>query len=269
MGAFIVESKETRGPRLLTPVMNRYVTISVDDGHPTDLRTAELLAKYGLLATFYIPRENPERSVLGSAQIREIARRFEVGAHTVHHVPLARLPRERAWWEINESKIWLENVVGGRVISFCYPRGKFTARTSALVKQAGFLGARTCFLNVNEFPRDPFYWGASTQACRHSKFIQVRHALLEQNFKGAWNFFCIHKGYTEWQSHFLSALDYVEAHGGIAHLYLHSWEIDKAEEWEKLESMFQTIHERNNLSRVTNGTLFEMWKGGDNGTKRE
>jgi len=249
--------------------MNSYVTISVDDGHPTDLRTADLLAKYGLLATFYIPRENTERPVMGSTQIREIARRFEVGAHTIHHVPLAALPRERAWSEISESKTWVEDLVGQRAISFCYPRGKFTAKTAALVKQAGFLGARTCFLNVNEFPRSPFYWGVSTHAFPHSKFIQVRHALLEQNFRGARNFFSIHKGSTEWQTHFLSALDYVEAYGGIAHLYLHSWEIDKMQSWEKLESTFRSISERKSLSRVTNGTLFETWKGRGNGTERE
>ena len=30
----------------------KYVTISVDDGHPTDMRTVDLLHKYGLTATF-------------------------------------------------------------------------------------------------------------------------------------------------------------------------------------------------------------------------
>jgi hypothetical protein len=199
--------------------MDRYVTISVDDGHPTDLRTADLLDKYGLGAIFYIPASNP--------------------------------------------------VLGRRVISFCYPRGKFNVRTAALVKQAGFIGARTCLLNLCEFPRNPFFWGVSTHAAPHSRYIQLRLALLEQNFKGAWNFFHIHKGSSVWQSHFLSALDYVEAHCGIAHLYLHSWEIDKAEDWGKLESIFQSIQERNSLSRVTNGTLFEMWKGSDNGPETD
>jgi hypothetical protein len=90
--------------------------------------------------------------------------------------------------------------------------------------------------------------------------MQLRHALLEQNFKGAWNFFHIYKGATAWQSHFLLALDYVELHGGIAHLYLHSWEIDKAKEWRQLESIFQSIHQRKSLSRVSNGALFKMWK---------
>lgn len=239
--------------------MDRYVTISVDDGHPTDLRTADLLDNYGLSATFYIPASNPERLVMGVAQIREISRRFEVGGHTMNHVPLKSLPRAKAWSEINDSKIWLENVVGHRVISFCYPRGKFNARTAALVKQAGFLGARTCLLNRTDFPRTPFSWGVSTHASPYSRLIQVRHALLEQNFIGARNFFHTYKGSTEWPQHFLYALDHVEAHGGIAHLYLHSWEIAEAGNWGKLEAIFSSICNRDSLSKVTNGTLFEIW----------
>ena len=31
------------------------ITTSWDDGHPLDLRVAELLAKYGLQGTFYVP----------------------------------------------------------------------------------------------------------------------------------------------------------------------------------------------------------------------
>lgn len=240
--------------------MERYVTISVDDGHPTDLRTADLLDKYGLAATFYIAGRNPERPVMAAAQIREISQRFEVGGHTMNHVPLRFLPREKAWLEINEGKTWLENVLGQRVISFCYPRGKFNARTAALVKQAGFVGARTCLLNLSEFPRDPFFWGVTTHAGPHSKLIQVRHALLDQNFIGAWNFFRTYKGSTGWQPHFLYALDHVEAHGGIAHLYLHSWEIADAGDWGRLESVFKSTCKRDSLTRVTNGTLFEIWK---------
>ena len=73
--------------------ISRFITISVDDGHPADLRTAELLSKYGLKATFYVPAENPERAVLGAEGFREIAREFELGGHTMRHVVLNSLPR--------------------------------------------------------------------------------------------------------------------------------------------------------------------------------
>jgi peptidoglycan/xylan/chitin deacetylase (PgdA/CDA1 family) len=249
--------------------MDRFVTISVDDGHPTDMRTADLLNKYGLAATFYIPGTNPERPIMGTAEIREISLRFEVGAHTMNHAPLIFLSRAQAWSEIKEGKTWLENVLGRRVISFCYPRGKFNAGTAALVKQAGFVGARTCLLNLNEFPRNPFSWGVSTHAAPYSKFIQLRHALLEQNLIGAWNFFHIYKGSTAWQQHFVNALDHVGAHGGIAHLYLHSWEIADAGEWGKLESIFKSICERDSLSSVTNGALFEIGEARHYDTERK
>jgi len=73
-----------------------YVTISVDDGHPLDIRTAELFTRYGIAATFYVPARNPERRVLTPPQLREIAQHFEVGSHTLNHLPLTTVTRERA-----------------------------------------------------------------------------------------------------------------------------------------------------------------------------
>src|SRR6266446_4273986 len=62
-----------------------YLTFSVDDGHPTDLSTAEMLARLGLQATFYVPGRNEERPVMGTPEIRELSRRFEIGSHTMNH----------------------------------------------------------------------------------------------------------------------------------------------------------------------------------------
>lgn len=236
-----------------------FVTVSVDDGHPADLRVADLLAKYSLAATFYIPGRNPENPVMSAVQVREISQHFEVGGHTMNHLPLSSLSTERAWQEITEGKDWLENSSGKAVQSFCYPMGKFGNRTAALVKKAGFLGARTCQLNRQDFPTDPFAWGVSTQAHDHGRAVQVRHALLEGNFQGVFNFLWVHRLATDWETHFRRALDRVQAHGGIAHLYLHSWETDQCGEWQKLESAFRLISERQDMRRVTNGDLFAMW----------
>jgi peptidoglycan-N-acetylglucosamine deacetylase len=236
-----------------------FVTVSVDDGHPTDLRVAELLAKYNLAATFYVPGRNPENPVMSEAQLRELSQRFELGAHTLNHLPLSYLPTERVWREITEGKDWLENSLGKTVGSFCYPMGKYGNRAAALVKKAGFLGARTCQLNLHDFPTDPFAWGVSTQAHDHGKTVQLRHALLERNFEGIFNFLWVYKFATDWETHFRIALDRVQARGGVAHLYLHSWEIDQCGEWQKLESVLRGISERKSLARVTNGDLFAMW----------
>lgn len=183
----------------------------------------------------------------------------------MNHVALSSLSTERAWQEITEGKDWLEHSSGKPVRSFCYPMGKFGKRTLALVQKAGFLGARTCQLNRHDFPTDPFAWGASTQAHNHSRMVQVRHALLERNYRGALNFIVTYKTTTDWATHFRYALDHVQAHGGVAHLYLHSWEIDEYKAWQKLESVFRAIPQGPALKRVTNGELFAMWAAGRSG----
>ncbi len=237
-----------------------FVTISVDDGHPTDLRTKDLLEKYGLKATFYVPATNPERPVMSRTEIQQLGSRFEVGGHTMNHQPLKPLAPERARTEINDGKKWLEDLLGVSVASFCYPRGKFNARVAVLVEEAGFLGARTCFFNLNSFPKNPFYWGVSTHASPHSPSIQVRHALLERNFSGVVNYFRVFKATQDWEAHFLHGLEDVSNRGGIAHLYLHSWEIENFGHWAKLESVFRAIAANNRMTRMTNGDLFRLWK---------
>jgi len=236
------------------------VTFSIDDGHPADLHTAELLNKYGLAATFYIPRGNAEREVLSPVEIRALAKQFEIGAHTINHVSLNSVSERCAWKEIHEGKDWLEQVVGRKVVSFCYPKGKFNRNIVTMVRNAGFLGARTCLINLHCLPRDPFICGVSTQAWSHSRTVQLRHAVLERNFAGALNFVRVYKGETDWQRHFLHALDYVELHGGVAHLSLHSWEIDTHDNWQKLELVLKHVAERKRLVSLTNGALFQLSK---------
>lgn len=237
-----------------------YVTISIDDGHPTDLRTAELLEKYGLKATFYIPATNGERPVMSRAEIQQLGEQFEIGAHTMNHIALKSLDSEQARTEINDGKKWLEDLLGTAVSSFCYPRGKFDARVVAMVEEAGFAGARTCWFNVNGFPKNPFVWGVSTHASPHSPLIQVRHALLERNFAGAVNYFRVFKASRDWEVHFSHSLEYVSRNGGIAHLYLHSWEIENFGHWAKLESVFRAIDANSRLTRMSNGELYQLWK---------
>jgi peptidoglycan-N-acetylglucosamine deacetylase len=235
-----------------------FVTFSVDDGHASDLRTADLLQKYDLKATFYVPAQNAERAVMPHHQIRGLSRSFELGAHTRNHLRLTALSEEKAKAEVLDGKMWLEDLIGSPVTSFCYPGGKFNSRILNIVEQAGFLGARTCMLNLSDFPRNRFLCGVSTQAHCHRPWVQIRHALLEKNIAGAWNFITIYKATTDWLEHFLAALLHVNTHGGVAHLYLHSWEIDEQQDWHRLEAAFEAVSEMKSLRKVTNGEIFSL-----------
>ncbi|MDB5409351.1 MAG: endo,4-beta-xylanase [Rhodospirillales bacterium] len=235
------------------------VTISVDDGHPNDLRVAEILARWELKATFYVPRRGEGRAILPDSEIRALGTAFEIGSHTLNHVPLTELSEDAAWDEIASGKTWLEDVTGTAMASFCYPRGKVNRQVASLVEKAGFRGARTCRLNLREWPRDPFYLGASSQAYSHSPVTQIRHAFVEGNLAGAVNFALIHRFARDWERHFERTLDWVETSGGVAHLFLHSWEIEAQGDWERLNRALQRAAEHDRLTPVTNGELFELW----------
>jgi peptidoglycan/xylan/chitin deacetylase (PgdA/CDA1 family) len=236
----------------------KYVTISIDDGHPTDLRTVDLLNKYALQATFYIPGANEERTVLTPSQIKDIDQQFEVGGHTLHHKCLTRIPPQRALREVVDGKKALEDMLGHEVVSFCYPWGKFNSRAAGQVAEAGFLGARTCRYFQNDFPKNPFCWDISTYANTYPAYVQIRHCLLEYNFTGAYNYITKFKARVPWASQFICALEDVSRDGGIAHLYFHSWEIDQNGAWGDLEALFKVIAQYS-LTPVTNGYLFRRW----------
>ncbi len=245
-------------PTTSSPSPEKYVTISVDDGHPTDLRTVDLLHKYGLTATFYIPGNNHERVMLDPSHVREIDRHFEVGSHTWTHIRLTWLTPERAKQEVIDGKKYSEDTVGHEVISFCYPGGKYNHRIEEDVKEAGFLAARTCRYFLNDYPKNPFSWDISTYANTYPAYVQVRHCLLEKNFRGAYEYLTTYKATVPWMAQFICALEDVSCNGGMAHLYFHSWEIDQNGEWDKLEEMFKIITQYK-LTPVTNGFLFRKW----------
>ncbi len=235
-----------------------YITISVDDGHETDLRTADLLDEVGLRATFYIPATNPERPVMTKDEIRNIAGRFEVGGHTFHHRPLVGLTADESRREIVDGKAWLEDAAEGPIRTFCYPQGKFNAELARQVEAAGFACGRTCFWNMTDPPKNAFMWGVSTQAYSHSRQIHIRHAAAERNWTGLANYARIFHGAVDWADHFTRAATHVADHGGIAHLYLHSWEIDQNGDWDKLARLLTRVRNDYALTSVTNGELFDQ-----------
>ena len=100
-------------------------TTSWDDGHPLDLRVAELLARYGCAGTFYVPRRNVEgRSVMTTHELRTLDAGFEIGGHTIDHVRLDRLQPIERRRQIVDGKRLLEDELGHAVEGFSYPWGR-------------------------------------------------------------------------------------------------------------------------------------------------
>ncbi|MBI3369386.1 MAG: polysaccharide deacetylase family protein [Burkholderiales bacterium] len=103
----------------------------------------------------------PDDLMMSSAQVRELrAAGMQIGAHTVNHPILAKLPRAEAAAEICTSKRTLEELIGERVGLFAYPNGKpgrdFSDESVALVREAGFDCATTTVPGAARAGTDPF-----------------------------------------------------------------------------------------------------------------
>jgi peptidoglycan/xylan/chitin deacetylase (PgdA/CDA1 family)/predicted ATP-grasp superfamily ATP-dependent carboligase len=108
---------------------------------PAEERAA-LVAELGPLAGVDLPTN----LMMTTAQIRRMADAgMEIGAHTVTHPILAKIPLEEARMEIEESRDALQGLLGKTPTLFAYPNGKpgydYTGEHAKLVLEAGFSAA--------------------------------------------------------------------------------------------------------------------------------
>lgn len=232
------------------------ITTSWDDGHPLDLRVADLLTRYGLPGTFYIPLENAERPVMLPAEMRQLNEAgFEIGGHTWHHVRLPGLSGPQLQREISEAKSELESVLGRATVAFCYPGGKHNRQVRASVRAAGFKGARgTRRYQVHPSP-DPWSWPTSIQAHNFSNDQIGLHLVVRWNPAGL-KWWLGQRGETNWARLALRLLDWAEREDGVWHLWGHSWEIEAEGQWLALEAVLREASRRSHARHLGNGELF-------------
>jgi peptidoglycan/xylan/chitin deacetylase (PgdA/CDA1 family) len=217
-----------------------FITTSWDDGHPLDLRLAGLLAKYGLKGTFYVPTRRSDWSLMTRPEIVALDRMgMEVGSHTVNHAILPELPEEQAQRELIESRKTLEDLLGKSVPAFCFPRGKFNARTCRLACKAGYRLARTTVGFRTERDFNPSCMPVSVHFVPHSRGIHIRHALKEGNAKGLFNWYSACNLETDLQHLCVMLMQRASAQAGVFHIWGHSWEIDRLDLWRELEDVLK------------------------------
>ncbi len=233
------------------------MTTSWDDGHPLDRRVAELLAKHGLTGTFYVPRSNQKR-VMNSSLIRDLSKSFEVGAHTLEHVTIERLPDSEATVQLSGSREWVEQLTGRSCHVFCFPGGKFRNRQLRLVREAGYQAARTVELLSTSSPRriDGLWVIPTTvQVFPHAFSAYARNTLKRLSGSSVFRLrrVLLSRAWTTLAKDlFLQTAE----RGGVFHLWGHSWEIEEQQQWEPLEDFLKFAVTQLKTARcVTNGEL--------------
>jgi len=222
------------------------VTTSWDDGTITDLKLAELLEKYGIKGTFYVPKfiDNP----LQKKDIVAIDKKFEIGTHTVSQPDLTKVSLSEAKREIETSKTYLEDLLGHSVSMFCYPYGRYNEVIKKLVKDSGFIAARTCDPGGLNLPQDPYQWHITLFASNNSPLMALR----------IWWRFHLWKvsGLLDWQSRAKLLFNLALEAGGVYHIYGHSAAFERNNEWDKLARVLRYFSNREGVRYMTNGEIF-------------
>jgi hypothetical protein len=229
-----------------------YVTTSWDDGHVDDQVIADLLDRYRLPGTFYIAPRNLElapKDRLPPVAVADLASEFEIGGHTLTHVRLTELTDDAAAGEIGSGKASLEDCTGRPVTSFCYPGGRWRRRHARMVRDAGFVLARTTERHVTGLPGSLYATGTTFHAYRHLLDPLPAWRSSEAKPQDA------ARRFTRWDDWAIAVFDQVLAFGGIYHLWGHSWEVVARGDLTRLERVLAHVAGRDDVHYVTNGAL--------------
>ena len=193
---------------------------SWDDGSQYDFKLAELLKKYDIPAILFVPT----MSAIGEKGIVELSKYFEIGGHTVSHpLDLKRLDRMEKYHEIEENKVWIEDLCGYCPRWFAYPRGRYDNETMEIVRKSGFKYARTTIVNRISNLHDYNY-----------KIDTTLHIFDRAEYGGEkW------QDYARKKIKELDKLDWDK--GQYLHIWGHSEEIEVNDYWKDLEKLFKWI----------------------------
>jgi peptidoglycan/xylan/chitin deacetylase (PgdA/CDA1 family) len=141
-----------RAARGLTNLPSQPVILTNDDGDPSTRTFARILDRYGLVGTYFVNNVSP----LTRRQIRALAQRGSVEAHTVSHIALSRLDYEDQVTEIAENRAYLEEITGQPVRFLAWPYGDVNESASEAAAAAGIvvafgLGATAADLDTTDW----------------------------------------------------------------------------------------------------------------------
>ncbi len=230
----------------------KVITTSWDDGHPMDFKLAEILSKYNIEATFYIPQRNAEREVMLSDKIVELSKHFEIGGHTLNHVRLNVADKDLINKEVSGSFVWLKDLLGYDPVSFCFPGGKYNKHAVESVFHSGFQVARTTdLLSIRNTPPGKLM-STTLQIYEHHAFTYFRHLAKRRKWINLVKWLSLN-AISDLRKLTDAYLNQDSRNPAIClHLWGHSWEIEKYHLWEKLEEILKSISDNPGCEYVQN-----------------
>jgi len=168
--------------------------ISFDDGFRNVLENAApVLVRTGFRGIQYlVPTQigktnawdlgtNRQDPLMDREEIRDwLAAGQWIGAHTMTHPRLTRIPAEQAREEIRASRKALEDMFGVEVRHFAYPYGDWNERVADLVAETGFETACTTDFGVNTARTPPFQLARMTSLYANRGWDRLQGAVARR-----------------------------------------------------------------------------------------
>lgn len=129
-----------------TPLPARPIILTFDDGYDDNYNQAyPILHGYGFTGVFFVLTDFVGQPGYASwEQIVAMSRNgMDIQAHGRTHADLAISGAEDATWQIAGSRSVLEEKLGRPVQFYCYPSGRYTPATIALLRANGYRAAVT------------------------------------------------------------------------------------------------------------------------------
>ena len=167
------------------------IVITFDDGYKDNYQYAyPIIKKYDYTATVFVVPSiigktnefdvhlQPENKMMDWSEVKALTTEgITIASHTLTHPRMAQISPTEAMQELVESKKVLEKELGQEVQFFCYPYGDYNDAVMKLVQEAGYRGAITTNLGLNNQDTNPYLINRIRIMghYNHQKFIEELH----------------------------------------------------------------------------------------------
>ena len=204
---------------------HRCITMSYDDGRDFDIRLAQIFRENGLKGTFHLNSARFDKpGVVKTEEIKEVFAGHEVSCHMVTHPFPTDIPDTHIVAETVEDRRALEEACGYVVRGMSYPFGNFDDRVIDIIKKCGIEYSRTVFSTKNfDVPEDFLRWNPTIHHTNNlddflTKFLELKIGRRPHLF----------------------------------YVWGHSYEFDRANNWELIESFCERAGGRDDIWYATN-----------------